>query len=132
MYDSDSFFTLSDTGQIGLAALSLVLAGAMLFVTYRVTRGRRILLRLALAIVLFAAFEWLSPQVYYTYYRVIIPGLPLQWVIDLVPNPGTVPKLLTFTQSNDLSAHGRGVLGWAMLVVSGFTKGRSEAGPSRQ
>jgi hypothetical protein len=128
MYDSDSFFTLSVPGQIGLAALSLMLAFVMVLLTLRVTRSLPIGLRLAVALLLFAAFDWLSPQVYYAYYRVIIPDLPLQWVIGLWPDPLASFRLLTFSVAQDLSAHGRGVLGWTMLLIPALTSLRAGLG----
>lgn len=127
MYGSDSFFTLSTGGQIGLAALSMTLACGMLVLTYRASRGRPFALRILIALLLFAAFEWLSPQIYYIYYRLIIQGLPLQWVIGMMPDPGAVPGLLTFTETHDLSAHGRGALGWMMVLLSVFAL-RKETG----
>ena len=128
MYDSDSFFTLSVPGQIGLAVLSLVLALAMVVLTLRMTRSLPIGFRLALALVLFVAFDWLSPQVYYSYYRMIIPGLPLQWVIGTLPDPSASFRILTFSAAQDLSAHGRGFLGWAMMAASVLAPRRARQG----
>ena len=118
MYDGDSFFTLSVAGQIGLTVLSGILALAMCFVTWHLTRTRSPLARLFIAILLFGVFEWLSPQIYYTYYRAIIPDLPLQWVIATWPDPSATLRLLTFSEEASLSAHGRGLLGWAMLLIA--------------
>ncbi|MEO0820358.1 MAG: hypothetical protein AAF074_08025, partial [Pseudomonadota bacterium] len=88
-------------------------------------RARRALLGGLLGLALWWAFLWLSPQVYYTYYRAIIPGLPLQVVIRSPPTPGDALGLLTFTGEDSLSAHGRGVLGWGMLVTGGMAGRRA-------
>ena len=123
MYQGDSFFTLSTGGQIGLAVLSVVLSIAMLLLLRRLVRGRSPIGRIAIAALLFFLFVWLSPQAYYTYYRMIIPGLPLQWVIHW-PDVVEPFALLIFSAGDSLSAHGRGILGWAMLA-SVFWQGQS-------
>ena len=79
MYESDSFFTLSVGGQIGLALLSLWLSVLVLWALWRGTRGLPRLSRLGAAYLGFWLFVWLSPQVYYQYYRLIFDGLPVQW-----------------------------------------------------
>ena len=73
--------------------------------------------RLGAAYLGFWLFVWLSPQVYYQYYRLIFDGLPVQWVVGR-PELGEAMRLLTFTGPANLSAHGQGVLGWAMLCVA--------------
>ncbi|QPH54977.1 hypothetical protein [Pontivivens ytuae] len=75
------------------------------------------LLRLTVAILSFALFVWFSPQIYYAYYRLIIPGLPPQWVIGWYPEAGAVVTLLSFTGSTTLSAHAKGVLGWCLVAT---------------
>lgn len=118
MYQDDSFFTLGVWGQIGLAGLSAALFCVMLLLVRRIGRGRPRAARTAIALVLFWAFEWLSPQVYYLYYWMIIDGLPVQSVIGPPPGPAHIARLLTFSESHSLSAHGRGLLGWAMLAAA--------------
>ncbi len=125
MYDSDSFFTLGVPAQVGLAMLSLVLAGGMLGLTLRVTRTLSLAFRVVAALVLFALFDWLSPQIYYAYYLAIIPGLPFQAVVAATPDPMAILRLLTFSGSHDLSAHGRGALGWAMLGAAMLNRYRT-------
>ena len=117
MYQGDSFFTLSTAGQAGLAALSLILSVAILVLTRRLAGGRPLIWRIAIWALLFFLFVWLSPQVYYTYYRMIIPDLPLQWVIRWPDVPETL-ALMAFMAGDSLSAHGKGVLGWAMLAAA--------------
>lgn len=114
-YTGDSFFTLSPSGQAGLMLLSAALAVAMIALARRLPGPRPV--RTLTALAAFAAFVWLSPQVYYTYYRAIIPGLPAQWVIQTL-DPGETIRLLTFRDGTSLSAHGRGVLGWAMIAAA--------------
>lgn len=117
MYERDSFFTLSVGGQIGLAVLSLGLSVLMLWAVWRGTQAMPRLSRIGSAYLAFWLFVWLSPQVYYQYYRLIFEGLPAQWITGW-PELGEAARLLTFTGPATLSAHGQGVLGWALLAVA--------------
>lgn len=118
MYTTDSFFTLSVPGQIGLAILSGILTIGMVVAARRLSVASALWMRMVLAMAMFVAFNWLSPQIYYTYYRMIIPGLPLQWVIATLPDFTETVTLLVFRAGDNLSAHGRGLLGWAMVVAA--------------
>lgn len=118
MYESDSFFTLSAGGQAGLALLSLLLGLAVLWGVWRGTQAAPRGLRVLAALIAFWLFVWVSPQVYYQYYRLIIDGLPAQWVIWPPRWPGEAVRLLTFTGPANLSAHSQGILGWAMICVA--------------
>ncbi len=118
MYENDSFFTLTASGQAGLAALSLGLSVLVLWALWRGTGGRAWPLRIAIALVAFWLFVWVSPQVYYQYYRLIFDGLPAQWVIWPPRGPWEALRLLTFTKPSNLSAHGQGILGWVMIVLA--------------
>lgn len=115
MYEDDSFYTLSVWGQIGLVCVSLVFAALALGMTRLMTWGKPIYLRIPIWVVVFITFVWASPQGYYTYYRLIIDGLPAQSVIAQPPPPQEIIALLTFRAQASLSAHSVGVLGWLML-----------------
>ncbi|MEO0829303.1 MAG: hypothetical protein AAFY03_02465 [Pseudomonadota bacterium] len=115
-YDGDTFFHLSIGGRWGLAALSLALSGLVFFCMYRLSRAWPRVWRIAAACVVFYAFVWLSPQVYYSYYRLIIDGLPAQVVVNAPPSPLETARLLAFSAAPTLSDHGKGALGWAMLL----------------
>lgn len=118
MYTEDSFFTLGTGGQIGLAVLSALLMIAMVALTWRLGRFMPRAARVVLALTLFWAFVWLSPQIYYLYYQAIIPGLPWQIVVRDPPTLEDIARLLSFTAEQTLSAHGRGGLGWFMLATA--------------
>ena len=124
MYAEDSFFTLTQTGQIGLLTLSLVLSGALVAVVYWITGTLPRLAGLPLAIVGFWAFDWLSPQIYYFYYITQFDGLPLQNVVRYPPSPQKILQIMTFQDEPTLSAHGRGLLAWA-LIVTAIWRGRA-------
>ena len=117
MYDRDSFFDLSLVGQVGLACLSVAMFLALILVAHRTLRQRSVWLRVLGSMFLFWLFVWLSPQVYYMYYRVLIPDLPLQWVIKPPLNPLRIVELLSFQGRQTLAAHGQGVLGWCMFAA---------------
>ena len=118
MYDGDSFFTLGVGGQVGLVLVSLVFAAATLGITRLITFHRPYILRPFVWAVLFITYVWVSPQGYYTYYRMIFDGLPAQSVIGVLPRPEELLGYMTFTGRATLSAHGIGVLGWLMLGVA--------------
>ncbi|WP_306115165.1 MULTISPECIES: hypothetical protein [unclassified Roseovarius] len=121
MYQEDSFLTLGAWGRVGLVILSLCLAMLMLWVVRIAGRGRGIALRILLAFLLFWAFLWLSPQIYYLYYLMLFDGLPWQNVVQPPPSPSEVLKVLSFTDEISLSNHGKGVLGWAMILCCFWT-----------
>lgn len=117
MYNQDSFFDLSAWGQVGLAALSLTLFVAVVAASWRLLHRRGLMLRVVGALGLFWLFVWLSPQVYYMYYRMIIPDLPLQWVIWPPHGAAKPAQMLMFSYRDTLSAHGQGILGWGVIVA---------------
>jgi len=118
MYEGDSFFTLAVWGRVGLVGVSVIFALAALGITRVMTYYRPYVLRVPIWAVLFITFVWASPQGYYTYYRLILDGLPAQSVLAEPPRPEEIIALLTFRHSATLSAHGVGILGWLMLVVA--------------
>lgn len=118
MYAEDSFFTLSAAGQGGLALMSILLSAGTLLVAVRVMRGWPRFVRVGLALAVFILFVWLSPQLYYQYYRVIFDGLPQQIVVRVWPDLVDTARILTFTHRPTLSFHGQALLGWALILLS--------------
>ena len=78
-------------------------------------------LRIAVAALLFFAFVWLSPQVYYTYYMTLFDGLPWQVVVKDPPSWRRLLGLMSFGGQVNLSAHSQGVLGWLLFGVTAFS-----------
>jgi len=117
LYQNDSFFGLSAWGQVGLVCISTGLFLFMIFTAWKLLRNRPIWLRILGALFLFWLFVWLSPQVYYMYYRMIIPDLPLQWVIKPPLNLLIVFEYLFFQGPQNMSAHSQGALGWWLIVA---------------
>lgn len=117
MYTQDSFFDLSPWGQVGLVVISTVLFLLVLGVAWVVLRPHGPVVRIIGALVLFWAFVWLSPQVYYMYYWIIFPSLPLQWVIWPPPGPDKPALMLVFNYRQNLSAHSQGILGWCIVAA---------------
>ncbi|MEM9581714.1 MAG: hypothetical protein AAGA08_01225 [Pseudomonadota bacterium] len=118
LYAEDSFFTLSLAGRIALASLSLVLSVGCLWIVFYCVEGLGRFVRLLIALAVFYLFIWLSPQVYYLFYLIIIDGLPLQWVIQSPPGLRKILRLMTFTERATLTEHGQGVLWWALAVTA--------------
>ena len=121
MYDGDSFYTLSGLGRIGLVILSVTITFALLWLAMKLTKRLILPLRILVAAVLFFAFVWLSPQVYYTYYMTLFEGLPWQAVVKDPPSWRRLIGLMTFSGQANLSAHSQGVLGWLLLGVTAFS-----------
>ncbi|UWQ92203.1 hypothetical protein K3727_05225 [Rhodobacteraceae bacterium M382] len=118
MYDGDSFFTLSMGGQIGLAMLSLMLWAGWLWIVRRLTRFSPLWVRLLFAIAAFWLFVWLSPQVYYLFYLLVISGLPMQIVVQTPPGLSDLGQVLLFQSGLNLSAHGQAILGWSLILAA--------------
>ena len=117
MYSQDSFFDLTPWGRTGLVAISTVLFLLTFFATRLLLRRQPAWLRPPAALLIFYLFVWVSPQVYYQYYRLIIPDLPLQWVIWPPENPRVALEYLFFQGPQNLSAHAQGLLGWSLLAA---------------
>ncbi len=129
MYQQDSFFDLSQWERVGFVCISAMLAILFRFASYRLLRNKPILIRLSGALILFWVFVWVSPQIYYTYYRMIIPDLPLQWVIWPPASPVDALRMMVFSGPQNLSAHSQGILGWVLLVVPFLWRQRN-SGPA--
>ena len=117
MYQQDSFFDLSLWERVGLLCISATLAVLFLLATRALLRERPVWLRVAGALILFWIFVWVSPQIYYTYYRMIIPDLPLQWVIWPPPWPGKAVLMMIFSGPQNLSAHSQGTVSYTHLTL---------------
>ncbi len=98
--------------------MSATLALVLVALNWRIGRQRAVIWRCLMALVLFWLFVWLSPQIYYWYYRLIFDGLPVQSVIGTPPTPFDLIRLIGFSDRHDLSHHGQGVLGWAMALTA--------------
>ena len=118
MYSEDSLFTLSLPGQIGLIALSVTLAAGLVYALRRSTAQQPLPVRIAIALMVFWGFVWLSPQIYYIYYRLIIDGLPAQWVIGRPPEMSRIAQILLFFEAPTLAAHSQALLGWTMMIAA--------------
>ncbi len=118
MYAGDSFHSLSGAGQGGLAVLSALLAlaaVACVLAFFRLSKSPG--MRMIFALAAFWAFLWLSPQIYYFYYQIILDDLPLQMVIGQPPAPAVLIDLLLFRGPTTLSGHAKGVLGWQLIIL---------------
>lgn len=118
MYAQDSFFTLTLAGRAGVLCVSLALMSGVIGLGLALMRGRSRGLRLGIAALVFLAFVWLSPQIYYQYYRLIFDGLPQQAVVKPLPDIAFSARLLTFSDTASLSYHAQGVLGWILIFLA--------------
>lgn len=116
MYEGDSFFTLTVAGRVGLVSISSCLALLWLWAAYEMRRFPRIAAG-ACALALMWLFIWLSPQIYYMYYRLLFDDLPLQWVARWPEVSGFFTTLL-FRGRATLSAHSLALLGWVTISIA--------------
>lgn len=130
MYAEDSFYTLSELARLGLLAVSAFLTLVVVVIAIAAMRQRRGSVRVAIAVMLFSIFVWISPQAYYEYYQVVLSGLPRQWVIAQPPTFYELFSLVTFTGQQTISAHGLGVLFWGLIVLSWWIKPKASAAPA--
>lgn len=128
MYDQDTFFQLTLLARTGLVLLSLVMAFVlivlMLLVCKKLPRLNVLfgaLSRVSIAILFLWLFVWLSPQIYYLYYLVIIGDLPWQNVISAPPSLGDLAHMLSFQSPNSLSRHAKAALGWVLMFVAAIS-----------
>ncbi len=118
MYAGDSFYSLSAAGQGGLVVLSTLLAlAAVAFVLVLFRLSKSLSLRMIAALAVFWVFLWLSPQIYYFYYQIILDDLPWQIVIGGPPNPVDLIEVMSFGGPATLAGHAKGVLGWTLFIL---------------
>lgn len=120
MYSADSFFTLTPLGQFGLGLVSAFFLTVLIWGMMRIQAHW--ILRIGVALLTLWLFAWLSPQIYYLYFRLIIDGLPLQWVIKTPPSLGHIVDLFSFRADATLSAHSQGAFGWLLIAAAAMRK----------
>lgn len=92
-YPGDSFWTLASIGRLGVVAISITGLGALAVFNYWksgvILRRKQNRMRVAIwvldcgiGVAAFGVVYVISPQIFYTLYQMLIPGLPNQWVID--------------------------------------------------
>ncbi|MEM7268270.1 MAG: hypothetical protein AAF401_03345 [Pseudomonadota bacterium] len=109
LYDGDEIWHLGVLGALGLMVLSLTMMGVFFAGS---TRVGRMMSRLPLSPLPHAAAAYLAlvaclsiaPQIYYSYYLLLIPGLPLQWVIAW-PDAADLIRAIRFEQDGRLADH---------------------------
>ena len=117
MYLQDSFFDLSQWGRIGLVCISTFLFLSVFVITAKLLAKKPVWFKISGALFIFWLFVWVSPQIYYMYYRTIFEDLPLQWVIWPVESPKVALEYLTFQGPQNLSAHSQGLMGWVLIAT---------------
>ena len=122
MYEGDSFFTLTLAGQVGLLLLSTLLMVLSIWLVWRLGKNRSLPTCIVLAAVVYFAFIWLAPQIYYTYYLFLFDSLPIQIVVQSPPGIKDLFDLMFFRENQNLSFHAQGALGWLLLGV-GLVRG---------
>lgn len=110
----DSFFTLTLLERIGLVTLSLAMLLSFAAVSCMIFRRFGGIVGVFVVGLLYWAFLWGAPQIYYLYYLAIFDGLPWQWVLG---DPPALGKLVMFQERATLSAISQGAGFWVVLGV---------------
>lgn len=128
MYDQDTFFQLTLLARTGLVLLSLIMAFALIMLILLVCKKLPrlnvlfgVFSHVSIAILFLWLFLWLSPQIYYFYYQVIIGDLPWQNVISTPPSLGDLAHMLSFQSPNSLSHLAKAALGWVLMFVAAIS-----------
>lgn len=125
-YPGDSFWTLGWIGRLGVALISTI---ALIVFFAILTAKTRLILKLkrqatgtawalidvALGLLLFAVAFSALPQVFYTFYRLIIPGLPQQWIIKGLIDVDRLKVVAQLNETGALADHAAGIALWAMI-----------------
>jgi len=128
-YPGDSLFTLDPAEIAGVVLISLTLITSFFWLlslillplaravaARPVTRVAAAIVSLAGALLVFGMSHTVSPQIYYTFYRWIIPGLPDQWVIKTWLDTERLIGAAALAPGGTLSAHLTGVTIWCVAV----------------
>lgn len=129
-YEGDSLFTLEPIEIASVLAISTVLILAFFWLATALlvpvfsrwggsAAGRIILVPPALALVwlLLALAHSSSPQIYYTYYRATLDGLPPQWVIKDWIDIEAMITAARLPADGSLSIHLTGLVFWSVPVL---------------
>lgn len=127
-YPQDSFFTLSTFGRTGVLTISVISIALLFFILSIKTKWilqmapSAVFLRISVALLdclvsmgLFGVFFSASPQIYYTFYRVLIPDLPQQIVIKSLYDLDKLILIAQLPVSGTLSQHLSGIVFWAIV-----------------
>lgn len=121
-YPHDSFWTLAWGGRIAVVAVStLGFAGIFVILSWKTQYFQQLPTALALpldilaGVLIYGAVYTISPQVFYTLYQQIFPGLPNQIVVTTLFDTAQLVKIAQLAQGGSLSDHLAGVGLWAIL-----------------
>ncbi len=126
----DSFFTLAPWAQLLVASLALVLAACGALAAFeaalafsRMARSRlgRALALLGNLLLLPLAFTLalsLSPQIFYSLYRLIMPGLPDQWVVRGLFDFERLSRALALRPDSNLADLSSGIAFWSLVALT--------------
>lgn len=125
-YPGDSYWTLGLTGRLGVAAISasgVTLLFALLTLKTRIILALKrqatgtawAIIDMAAGLALFAVGFSAAPQVFYTFYRMIIPDLPQQWVIKGWVDWDRLSGIARLSSDAALADHTAGITLWSII-----------------
>ncbi len=130
-YRGDSFFTLEPAERAGLAILSGVLVLAVCWMSAAKSALLHRLMAAAawspaltaaadvlVTVALLAALLGVSPQIYYTYDLIIIPGLTAQWVVGDWFDLSMLWRAAALAPDAGLADHLTGITFWVLMLMA--------------
>jgi len=125
LYEGDSFHTLSAWSAFGLAVLSVILVLILWSLSWSLTRylrGRKdnkpgvvVTLDMIFTVGTYWLLLSISPQIFYSYYQQIFPGLPVQWVVSGMLPLAEFLTLLQLSPDDSLASHSAGFAGLVLI-----------------
>lgn len=130
-YPADSFWTLATGGRLGVVAIStLGLAGMFAGLAWKTRQILRIktqisatawmLFDIAAGCLIFGIIHTISPQAFYSFYRLIFSNLPNQWVIDTIFDTERLQTIAALPASGSMADHLAGVILWSIIPFTGW------------
>ncbi|MEJ6397101.1 hypothetical protein [Yoonia sp. 208BN28-4] len=130
-YADDSFWTLTTAGRAGVIAITVSGLALVLWIAQKLTPTFAKLPFLAAAILhsvaalaIFAVIYGVSPQVFYSFYQIIFPDLPAQWVISPATALSRLGDAIDLITAPNLSDDIAGLTFWTLIPFAAWCQRR--------
>ena len=127
-YPGDSYWTLGLWGRAGVLAISLIAItffyAALWMLFRRLAPMPRAFAITGVGVVGFVLLHALMPQVFYSFYRLLFPDLPQQWVITGLPDPARLRAIASIRTGGSLSDHLSATALWGIVPFAVWSSRR--------
>lgn len=125
-YPDDTFYHLTRWQRLGLATISSIGLATLVAASWGLTHWwqrwchQRTRSGLTFNLLVVAIGFWMvlsvAPQLYYGYYRTVMPGLPGQWVVHHPLPLGDYLRLYAFPGRGPMADHFAALAAWVLLL----------------